>query len=354
MKTGLMCCVSCLLLLAGCATKPKATGKKYYFFPPPPDAPRLQFLTAFGSEKDLRGSSGSFLSFVTGEKPAENPIAKPYGVAFSQNEILVCDTAYGVVLSLDLETRRMRSISPRGEGTLKLPLNLAVDRDGTMYIVDSGREQVIILDAEGHFVAALGAKGAMKPRDVAVTADRLYLADVEGHCVHVYNKADRKPLFDVPGPEDAASVPHRLFQPTNIAVDSQGRIYASDTGAYRIQVYDAQGKFLRTLGKYGDNVGEFTRVKGVAVDRENRCYAVDAAAQVVQVFDDQGRLLMWFGQPETTGVGLELPAKVIVDYDHVGLFQKYAAPGFKLDHLVVVVNQLGPRKVSIFGFGQKR
>jgi len=346
--------MTCLLLVSGCATKPKATGPKYHFFPAPPDTPRLQFLTSFNSEKELRGSDNSLLSFVTGEKPPENPIGKPYGVALSDKKILLCDTAYGVVLVLDLETRRMKGISPRGEGRLKLPLNIAVDQDGTMYIADSGREQVVVLDTNEQFVTAMGLPGAMKPRDVAVKGDRLYIADIQSHCVHVYNKADRTPLFDVPGPQEATNNATRVFQPTNVAVDSQGRIYVSDTGAYRVQIYDAQGKFVRSLGRYGDNIGEFTRIKGVAVDREFRTYAVDAAAQVVQIFDEQGHLLLWFGQPEMSEVGLELPAKVAVDYDNVGLFQKYAAPGFKVDHLIVVINQLGTRKVSIFGFGQKQ
>jgi hypothetical protein len=92
----------------------------------------------------------------------------------------------------------------------------------------------------------------------------------------------------------------------------------------------------------------------VAVDRENRVYVVDAAGQLVQIFDDQGRLLMWFGEPGASKVELELPAKVLLDYDNVDLFQQFAAPDFKIEHLVVVMNQYGPRKVCVFGFGHKK
>jgi len=81
---------------------------------------------------------------------------------------------------------------------------------------------------------------------------------------------------------------------------------------------------------------------------------VDAAGQVVQIFDDTGRLLMWFGEPGSSRVDLDLPAKVAVDYDNVALFQKYAAPDFQIDHLVIVTSQYGPRKVSVFGFGHKK
>ena len=63
---------------------------------------------------------------------------------------------------------------------------------------------------------------------------------------------------------------------------------------------------------------------------------------------------MWFGAPDGSKVGLNLPAKVVVDYDNVAFFQKYAAPDFQIDHLVIVTSQYGPRKVSVYGFGRKK
>jgi hypothetical protein len=80
---------------------------------------------------------------------------------------------------------------------------------------------------------------------------------------------------------------------------------------------------------------------------------VDAATQVVQIFDAEGRLLLFFGEPQGKAPGLDLPAKVAIDYDHAELFAKYAAPGFKVEYLVLVTNQYGDRKLSVFGFGHK-
>jgi hypothetical protein len=81
---------------------------------------------------------------------------------------------------------------------------------------------------------------------------------------------------------------------------------------------------------------------------------VDAAAPVVQLFDHQGKLLMFFGQPATSGdAGLYLPAGITVDYENADLFQKYAAPGYKFEYVILLTNQVGPQKVSIFGFLKK-
>jgi hypothetical protein len=294
------------------------------------------------------------MNFVTGERLPDNPIFKPYGATTADHGIYVCDTSISAILRLDLATKKMSMISPVGAGTLLLPLNMAWGGDGLIYIVDSAREQVVILNTNADFIATLGEKGKNEPRDVALTADRIYVGDSMTHCVHVYDRQDRKFLFDIPSAENAQDKKQALYQPGNLALDADGRLYVSDIGAFRVQVYDRDGKFLRTIGGYGDNPGEFARPKGVAVDRQNWVYVVDAAEQVVQMFNQDGRLLMWFGEPGGSSVSLMLPSKVVIDYDDVDYFQKYASPDFQVEHLIIVINQIGPRKVSVFGYGHKK
>jgi DNA-binding beta-propeller fold protein YncE len=248
----------------------------------------------------------------------------------------------------------MRALATVGDATLKIPLNIAIDTDGTFYIADSGREQVVVLDKDEKFVTALGKTGEMKPRDVAVGKDSFYVADLLGRSVRVYDKKENTLQFTIPRPEDRTNDDRRLYTPTNLALDSKGQIYVSDTGASCVMVYAPDGKFVRRVGMMGDSLGQFARIKGIAVDRADRLYAVDALSQVVQVFDPTGELLMWFAEPDTGNKMQDLPAKVFVDYDDVGFFEQYASPKFKVDHLVVMINQIGPRKVSIFGFGHKK
>ncbi len=354
-QTFLKIAVTGICLLAIVHLVPaKDTEPKYVFFPPAPDAPRLQYLTSISSERELRGSkSGGLMKFITGAEPSDTPILKPYGVTATPGNYYVCDTGAGLILHLDLEKKKIYAIAPTGPGMFKSPVNVAVDEKNWLYVADSVRDQVIIVDPQENLIATIGDKGTNKPRDVVVDKDRIYIADIEKHAVHVLDKNSRNLLFDIPRSDEATNINIKLFQPINLAVDGKGNIYVADFGAYRIQVFDANGKFVRTVGKYGDNYGEFARLKGIAVDRDNLLYAVDAAGQVVQIFDDTGRLLMWFGEPSGSKVGFNLPAKVAVDYDNIAAFQKYAAPGFKIDHLILVTSQYGPRKVSVFGFGQK-
>lgn len=338
-------------LMAGCATRTKV-DKTEYFFPPPPDQPRLQFLTSFSSEKEFHGKEEkNLMSYLTGARPPQKELSKPYGAAVGGHKIYICDTELGAVVVADLPTKHFGVIDAQGEGALKMPLNLTVDSDGTCYVADAGREQVVVFDKNGNYLSTIGKQGEMEPRDVAVSQDRIYIADLQTHNVHVLDKASRHVLFDIPRHGDETNQSHALFTPTNLGLDTKGNLYVSDTGAFRVQMYDANGKFVRSVGEMGDGLGQFARVKGIALDRENRLYAADAMSQVVQIFNDDGKLLTWFGEPGTDSKLQNLPAKVVVDYDDVPFFEHYASPKFKVEHLVIVINQIGPHKVSVYGFG---
>jgi DNA-binding beta-propeller fold protein YncE len=340
---GLLC------LVTGCATQPKHPPE-YTFFPPPPDEPRIQYLTSFGTEDDLGGRS-KLSEFIVGQERVFNPIWKPYGVTTTKGMVYVCDTQPANVVSVDLKKHKFTYLKPQGQAAMKVPINVAVDPDGTRYVTDTGRGQVLVYGADGHFIAVLGKTGEMKPCGVALAGRRLYVTDLQNHCVHVYDRSSREKLFSVPRGTDEKA---RLYSPTNVAVDDQGRIYVSDTGGFLAQVYDAEGNLIRSVGGQGLDPGSFARPKGIGVDRQGRMYVVDAATTVVQLFDPEGRLLMHFGEPKTSGPGaLYLPAGLAVDYNNVGYFQKYAAPGSKLEYLIFVTNQVGPQKVSVYGFLRK-
>src|SRR5205823_2554762 len=134
-----LCALALIAIAAGCATRPK-TDKTEYFFPPPPDAPRLQFLTSFSSEKQFRGHEDkNLMTFLTGAKPAEKNFSKPYGAAVGDKKIYVCDTELGAVVVADLQAGRLGVIDAQGEGALKTPLNVTVDAEGVVYVADTGR-----------------------------------------------------------------------------------------------------------------------------------------------------------------------------------------------------------------------
>jgi DNA-binding beta-propeller fold protein YncE len=253
---------------------------------------------------------------------------------------------------VDLVERKIRYLKPEGLAAMQLPINVAVDQDGTRYVTDTKRMQVLIYDEKSNLLGYMGRKGEMKPCGIALSEDRLFVTDLSNHCVRVYNKLNRELLFKVP--RDPQNEEATLRSPTNIALDQQGRMYVSDTGAFVVKVYDAEGQFLFKTGSLGLGPGQFNLPKGIAVDKEGRFYVVDGATGVVQIFDEQGRLLMFFGYPGSSGPGSTyLPAGLAIDYDNVDLFQEYVAPGFEIEYLILLTNQAGKNRVSVYGFLKK-
>ena len=351
-RAGRWLLLAFLALSGGCASQSSKKPAGVTFYPPPPDEPRIQFLTSLNSEDDL-GSKSKFSDFVVGTDKVYRPLWKPYGIAVHSNKLYVCDTQPANLAVIDPAAQKFRYIRPAGQqAAMKVPIGVAVDADGTIYVTDTGREQVLRYSQEGDLISAMGKRGEMRPCGIALTADKIYVTDLSNHCVRVYAKATRELLFTVPRKADEKS---KLFSPTNVAVDDDGRIYVSDTGGFYVNIYDPQGNYLQTIGELGIEPGRFALPKGIAVDREKRIYVVDAATAVIQLFDSQGRLLMFFGEPKSSGPGgLYLPAGITIDYERVPFFEKFAAPGTKLEYIIFVTNQAGLQKVSAYGFLRKR
>ena len=137
----------------------------------------------------------------------------------------------------------------------------------------------------------------------------------------------------------------------DITLDQEGNLYVTDRVTAQISKFDAEGSFVRTFGRMGDAIASFVRPKGIAVDRENRIWVVDAGTHVCKIYNDEGRLLLYFGMVSNRPGMMYVPATVTLDYDNVDLFQEYAVEGAQLEFLVIITNQFGPHKISIYGFG---
>jgi len=342
-----------LFCVVGCATVPKvaAEKEKAVFYPLSPEEPRLQYLTSFSSSGDLEPSAGTFRKFIAGEEKDDKPIVKPYGIGVYNNKIYICDTVRNGIDILDLEKRRFEYFKPKDELQLISPINLAFDANGVIYVADSRRGQVIIFDEEGNYLGAIGQKSEFKPTDVLVRDDKIYVCDLKTRSVKIFGLKDRQFLSAVPG--EGAKDEARLFSPTNIAMDKEGNLYVSDTGAFRVQKYNPNGEFVMSFGSHGDAAGQFARPKGVAVDKEGRVYAIDAAFENVQIFDKEGKLLLFFAEPGGKA-SLVLPAGIAIDYSLKDYFSPLIDPSFEAEYLVLVTSQYGDRKLSIFAFGHKR
>lgn len=340
------------ILSTGCAATQEraAPDEAPIFYPPLPNPPRLQFLARFSSERDLAPPVSGFKEFVLGTEVAgaNQLIIKPYGVEVRDGAIYVVDTRSGGWAVLDVVERRARIVQPTGAGKLSKPINLCIDTDGTRYVTDTGRNQVAVFDRNNAFQRALGQAGQFQPVDVAVAGDRLFVSDIAHHQVVVLDKQTGNEILRI---GSAGSAEGELFHPTNLALDAEGNVFVTDTSNFRVQKFSADGKLLRVYGEIGSGAGRFARPKGVAVDRAGRLYVVDAAFENIQVLDPDGNPLLFFGSPGDDRDSINLPTAIVIDYDNVDAFRRFAAPGFDIEYVVLVASQFGVNKVVAYGFG---
>jgi sugar lactone lactonase YvrE len=336
--------------LSGCATTGIATGKKDpVFYPPPPESPRVQLLASISGSADVPGGRGWFASFILGNE--ENlPIVKPYGMGFWKDRIYVCDTAISTLAVIDFKEKRFTYLASAAAARLSKPINIAIDEDGTKYVADSARG-VLVFDADDRYVGELKVEGGVKPTDIAVHGNRLYLADLANSRVVVLDKDTGQQVLTIPRDDDR-SAQARLYSPVNLAVDRAGDLFVSDLGAFRVVEYDRDGAYVRSFGGAGDAPGQFARPKGIALDDAGLLYVVDAASQVVQIFDPEGKLLLYFGEPRESDMPLSLPATVRLNTSLLPYFRGLAEPSFEIAYLAFVTSQYGDHKISVFGIGR--
>jgi len=335
------------LLTAGCTPTVRDRGPAV-FFPPAPAPPRIQYLTRFSGRSDIEQQS-AFNRFIVGEKP-DIHLDKPYGVAMHDGRVYACDTN-GTVMVFDLREKTFAPLEGAiAEGLLRQPVNISITADGTKYVSDPVRGQVVAYGPDDRYLKAYGTPEEWKPVDAIAFGNELFVADMQNSRVAVLDLqtgAVTRTVGTAGEPKD------RLGRPSNLAFDKEGRLYVTDIARFQVVQFDRDGRLLKTFGNIGDGPGRFARPKGIALDREGLLYAVDAAFNNVQIFTPQGRLATFFGGPGTEPGNLLLPAKVAIHYDDLDLFREFVQPGFTVEYLVIVTSQFGSPGVHVFAYGRE-
>jgi DNA-binding beta-propeller fold protein YncE len=239
------------------------------------------------------------------------------------------------------------------------PVNIFIDDNGWKYVADSTGGLVFVFDCDDNLINTLGQQLKISPVDVVVRGALCYVTDCVSNQVAVLNKVTGEEIMriglrrrtGVRVQPEAEMPPGEISLISDLALDLQGNIYVTDKAGGRITQFDRSGIFRRMIGRLGDNIDEFVRPKGIAIDRENRIWVVDAGTEVAKIYNEQAQLLLFFGLPGNKPGMMNLPATIVVDYDNVKFFQKYAVQGASIEFLVLVSNQYGPNKISVYGFG---
>ena len=291
-------------------------------WPGPPEKPRVRFVTAVTGEHDVTGPVKlSWVDRLAGKKPARERLrlSKPYGVAADPaGRVYVADGALRAIVVIDHAGKQTTLWMGNGQFPLSVPMGLAFDGQQRLFVSDAYRGQIVVFSPDGRPVAGFGQGTLGRPGGMAVDAarNRLYVADAKASQVFVFNTSTLE-LERTIGVKWSGK-PKRftdgmLAGPTNVAVDSRGSVYVVDTIGCKIQVFDADGRFLRSLGSQGVEPGRFIRPKGIAIDSQDHVYVADSAFNNFQILTPDGQPLMFVGAGGDQPGQFMLPAGLYID-----------------------------------------
>jgi sugar lactone lactonase YvrE len=283
-----------------------------------PSRARVDYLRTIPSVREFTKSRSFFaklVDFIAGPAEDKPEIIRPYATTQdSVGRLLVADPGQKGIHIYDFEKRRYQFLKgPRGKEFVS-PVDVACDANDNIYVSDSVRAKVYVLDSRGRFLRTIGGPGLearlQRPTGMALDrqARRLYLTDTLRHQVLVFGLDGS--LIRVIGKRGTG--PGEFNFPTALTL-SAGRLYIVDALNFRIQTLTQDGKFIRSFGQLGIQTGTLNRPKGIAADTDGDLYVVDALFETVQVFDPEGRLLYYFGSSGAKPGQFQLPAGITID-----------------------------------------
>lgn len=227
-----------------------------------------------------------------GDGKGKNELSKPLGVGMDAKQwVYIADVTAGNVKVFDQLGLLIKVIGSSEE--LEKPVDVAANESGDrIYVLDAGgvssdKHRVIIYDAEGNKVGEIGQRGSAEgefnlPNQIAVGKDgnvyvldaknfRVQVFSAEGEFIRAWGKVGRS-LGD-------------MARPRGIAVDNENNVYITDAVFRNFQVFKPTGELLMFIGDQGldDKPGQYVLPAGISVDETNRVYIVDQVHMKIDV-----------------------------------------------------------------------
>ncbi|XP_078588987.1 E3 ubiquitin-protein ligase TRIM71-like [Branchiostoma floridae x Branchiostoma japonicum] len=196
-------------------------------------------------------------------------------------------------------------------------------------------------------VLKIGQEGSQQgqfnyPRDVAVSDNRLYVADTMNNRVQVFDLSGNfRQSFPIARPwslsvhtdgsllvyageevvkfSQMGEVLHRLSlgdyaaSSGGLAVQSNGRIVITDNEEHCVLLFEADGMLVKKVGRKGEGEEEFDRPAHVCMDRDDNVIVSDSDNFRIQVFDKDLNFKYQFGQEGDKPQDMCMPLGVTTD-----------------------------------------
>jgi len=182
---------------------------------------------------------------------------------------------------------------------------VSVDSQDRVYILSRSARPISVFDHEGNFLTSWGEGFSRRAHGICIGPDgSVYGTDDGTHIVYKFNPDGNLllTLGNKDHPSDTGYIHGDLTsiirggppfnRPTGVALSSSGEIFVADGyGNARVHKFNADGKLLLSWGEPGDSPGQFRLVHNIWVDKQDRVWVCDRENCRIQIFDAQGKFL---------------------------------------------------------------
>ncbi len=195
---------------------------------------------------------------------------------------------------------------------------VAVDSKGDIWTDDQGNARLQEFSEKGVYLKTVGsygtgAKQLNEPKGIAIDAhNNVWVADTGNNRIEKFNEKGEFVAvygFGVKNGEEKlesctsscragnpGSGHGQLEGPQELAADSAGNVWVTDTDNNRVEEFTENGEYLQAFGSTGTGNGQFKEPKGITVDAQNNIWVTDAENNRIQEFTNKGIYETQFGQ----------------------------------------------------------
>ena len=120
-------------------------------------------------------------------------------------------------------------------------------------------------------------------------------------------------------------------RPLDIIRLADGNMLISESAGDRLALLNEKGRFIKYIGSKGRGVGNIVGPQFLAVDSMGRIYVTDFGNRRVDVFDAEGNGLYYFGQKGSDFAGLKCPTGIAIVEDSVFVADEHTGCIYEFD-----------------------
>ena len=235
----------------------------------------------------------------------ETDLGKPKGMGRDlEGNIIVIEPHYQRVNHFTPDGKLVAQWGCRGtnEGCFMLPRGIAENSHGEFFVSEyMGAERVQRFTLHGSQLAT--NRESISPAPTAVPAvgqstnwpyakTDVPLAATSTNGIARRLTAEFRQVIGRAGTADC-----EFNRPEGICVDAQDRVYVADSCNHRIQIFSADGKFVRQYGRAGSGLGELSYPYDIAVDAQGNQFVCEFGNSRIQVFNANCQPIEIIGGP---------------------------------------------------------